>query len=80
MTRDPRIDPRPGDVVGTTGSHGKKAKCFGLVTIETETTKEVKVLIGIAFTEKDFDGHRHWRSLADWRKLVATSEVIHAAE
>jgi hypothetical protein len=80
MKRDPRIDPKPGDVVGTTGPHGKKAKCFGLTTTETETTKEVKVLLSIAFTAKDFYGKPHTRSLAEWRKLVATSEVIHVAD
>lgn len=78
--RDPRHNPRPGDVVGTTGPHGKKAKCFGLVTTETETTKEVKVSLGISFTENDFYGNPHTRSLAEWRKLVATSEVLHAAD
>lgn len=79
-SRDPRIDPRPGDVVGTTGPRGKKAKCFGLITTETETIKEVKVLLGISFTENNFYGNPHTRSLAEWRKLVATSEVLHAAD
>ena len=77
--RDPRIDPRPGDVAGTTGPHGKKAKCFGLITTETETSKEVKVLVGITFTENEFGDSPHTRSLAEWRKLVATSEVLHVA-
>ena len=80
MKRDPRVDPRPGDVVGTFGPHGKKAKCCGLTTTETETTKDVKVSLNIAFTAEDFDGKPHTRSLAEWRKLVATSEVIHAAD
>ena len=78
--RDPRKDPRPGDVVGTFGEYGKKAKCVGLITTETETSKEVKVLLNIALQTREFTGEPHRRSLADWQKLVATSEVLHVAE
>lgn len=78
--RDPRIDPRPGDVVGTTGPRGKKAKCFGLTTVESETSKQVKVLLNIAFTDGPFTGDCHTRSLHEWRILVATSEVLHVAD
>ena len=80
MERDPRIDPRPGDVVGTHGEFGKKAKCVGLITTETETSKDVKVSLNIALQTQEFTGEPHTRSLAEWRKLVATSEVLHVAE
>jgi thiamine monophosphate kinase len=80
QSRDPKKDPRPGDVVGTTGEYGKKAKCVGLITTETETSKEVKVLLMIALRTQDFKGEPHTRSLAQWQKLVENAEVLHVAE
>ncbi len=78
--RDPRIDPRPGDVVGARGLGGKKAKCFGLTTVETESKKEVDVLLDIGFIDGPFTGRPHTRSLNEWRKLVAGAEVLHVAD
>lgn len=78
--RDPRKDPQPGDIVGTTGEFGKKAKCFGLITTETEDEKEVSVLVKIAFTKCDFTGDAHKRTLEQWIRLVKGAEVLHVAE
>jgi len=77
--RDPRLDPRPGDVVGTQGEYGKKAKCVGVITTETERYRQVDVLVQIALMSQEFKGKEHSRTLAQWQRLVEKAEVIYAA-
>ena len=76
--RDPRKDPRPGDVVGTHGPGGKKAKCTGILNREDGTSD---VFVRIAWTKDEFnedvpEGHR---TLESWRNLTKNAEVLHVA-
>lgn len=67
MTRDPRVDPQPGDVVRVPDLYG------GLIE------REVIVVVGdrILWMER---GVECWQSTAVWRCYCATATIVKTAE
>ncbi len=67
--RDPRVDPKPGDVV-IFGPQWQSER----YTVISAPVDFVKYRMGID------TGHLHTCPLRDWRDWAATGEVIHRAE
>ena len=75
MTRDPRIDPRPGDVI--TGPNG--------ATVEVTYRDDDDFLVGYTKTDRDeLKAYRaatleQWREMLDWC-LATVVRLVHVAE
>jgi hypothetical protein len=65
MTRDPRTDPRPGDVV--------KVETIGVALVTSYDSNQV-----VWFVTQH--GRAGWMPRKDWRKFCKCAEVIHTAE
>ncbi len=71
QTRDPRIDPQPGDVVGKTMN---EKRFFRLVYQRTQPG-----LYGVNFVVYQNPGGFNACTLLTWREWCRDAEVLHAA-
>jgi len=71
MTRDPRIDPRPGDVL-------RRPRQQRMVLVRYFGGVNYALVPG---TKPNYGlPHFKWSDLASWRKWAKTAEVVHVAD
>lgn len=70
--RDPRKDPRPGDVVGKK----IRMKCVSILLSENGINQ---VSYSLAWPNREFGEHAVTNSLENWRRMAHEAEVLHVA-
>ena len=69
--RDPRVDPRPGDVVRDTQASGWEARVISALSR--------RVVFSVSLAEIEIAAKKTW-TLAEWRFEMRNAEVLNAAD